>query len=202
MPLDLGQLAALEEEAIVKGLSSLAFVRAQGRTLFARSQETFVDFIWNEAYRALGQVTTQAGFDEIHDRWVGGLQRLLKTSRSEALSYGQGQKSLNVALKFIVDWAGRPDQETAEALRPWLHCPLDRVVMSYLRRYDAREFSNRVTPLYRGVYGAQLMSLSTMDKAAYVAWQSWIRDLVPSKPALLDIVWVFQRPGALPAPDE
>jgi len=74
--------------------------------------------------------------------------------------------------------------------------------MSYLRRYDAREFSNRVTPLYRGVYGAQLMSLSTMDKAAYVAWQSWIRDLVPSKPALLDIVWVFQRPGALPAPDE
>ncbi len=197
-PIDLAQLAALEEEAIVKGLSSLAFLRAQGRTLLPQSQPKFVDFMWHGVYDRLQDIVGQSRFDEIHDEWVRSLQGLLRTARGERLSYGQGQKSLNVAIKFVVDWAGRPDEETAEALRPLLHCPLDKVVMSRLRRHDAHEFVRRIRPLYRGIYGPRLMSLSTMDKTAYRAWQSWIREIVPSKPALLDIVWVFERPGALP----
>ena len=191
-------VAAREEEAVVRGLSSLAFLRSQGRTLLAQSQLKFVDFMWSDVYATLQLVQTQAQFDQTHNEWVSRLRNLLRTSRGGELSFGQGQKSLNVALKFIVDWTGRPSCETAESLRPLLHCPLDRVVMSRLRHHDPQEFSRRIRPFYRGIYGPQLMSLSRMDEAAYRAWQSWIRDLIPSKPALLDIVWVFERPGALP----
>lgn len=198
----MAELASREEESVVKGLSSLAFLRSQGRTLLAQSQQTFVDFMWDEVYAQLASYLSQDLFDETHDRWVASLQRLLRTARGEMLSYGQGQKSLNVAIKFIVDWAGRPDRETAEALRPLIHCPLDKVVMSRLRRHDGQEFSRLIRPLYPGIYGPRLMSLSAMDKTAYLAWQSWIRDLVPSKPALVDVIWVFERPGALTTPSD
>src|SRR5438445_13206852 len=103
-PLDLEELAAREEEAVVRGLSSLAFLRSQGRTLLAQSQLTFVDFTWSDGYATLQLVQTQAQFDQTHNEWVSRLRSLLRTSRGGELRLGQGQKPLNVAPQCIVAW--------------------------------------------------------------------------------------------------
>jgi len=196
----LSELAAREEESVVKGLCSLGFSRAQGRTLAAQSQRVFCDIVWNDVFGALSGIGSSTEFDRLHERWVALLQRALTTARGGQLSYGQGQKSLNVVLKFVVDWASRPDAATADRLRPWLHCPLDRVVMEYLHHLYPEDYRVRIRPFYAaGVYGPQRFLLANMNDEAYRAWQVWIRDLYPSKPVLLDVVWVFERPGAVSA---
>jgi hypothetical protein len=193
------ELAAREEESVVKGLCSLGFLRAQGRTLAAHSQRVFCDIVWNEVYGSLSGTGNCAEFDRLHEGWVALFQRSLTTARGGQLSYGQGQKSLNVVLKFVVDWASRPDSSTADRLRPWLHCPLDRVVMQYLHDLYPEDYRLRIRPFYPRVYGPQRFLLANMNDEAYHAWQVWIRDLYPSKPVLLDVVWVFERPGSVSA---
>jgi hypothetical protein len=32
-----------------------------------------------------------------------------------------------------------------------------------------------------------------MGKGAYEAWQQWIRELIPGKPVLMDVLWAFER---------
>jgi len=104
-------------------------------------------------------------------------------------AYGQGQKSLNVFLKFYVDWASQPDLETSDRLRPWLHCPLDKVVMTGLREAFPDFYRSRLRPLY----GEQRFSLSQMSEDACREWQKWIDELSPLKPVLVDVLWVLKR---------
>src|SRR5437868_3223765 len=103
----LGSLATNEDLAIVRGLGSLAFVRAQGRTLEERSQDKVLELLW--AIRCeLESITSREQFDERHHAWIERVVRLLRTNRQSQLAYGQGQKTINVFLKFYVDWASRP----------------------------------------------------------------------------------------------
>jgi hypothetical protein len=135
-------------------------------------------------------------FNARHHAWVQSAVRVLRTNRNSELAYGQGQKTINVFLKFYVDWASRPSADTAARLRPWLHCPLDKVVMEELRRRDTKTWREQIwLPYYRGrVSHQQRSSMSTVDKAAYRAWQSWIRNLSPDKPVLIDALWSLLRP--------
>ena len=190
---NLEDLAARESESIVRGLASLGFLRAQGRTLAGGSQEVFIDFIWHGVCPHLETISDRESFDLVHSAWVRDVQDRLRTSSGEKLSPGQGQKSLNVFLKFYVDWSSRPDPATASRLRAWLHCPLDKVVMWNLARRYPAEFKRRLASLYGAVAYQQRYSLSTMSWPAYQAWQEWIRDLSPEKPALIDVLWVFDR---------
>jgi len=195
----LADLTARETESIIRGLASLAFLRAQGRTLARGSQELFIEFIWHEVAPRLGAISDRASFDLAHSAWVRRLQDRLRTSRATQLGYGQAQKSLNVFLKFYVDWASRPDPSTASRLRPWLHCPLDKVVMWNLANLQPAEYKRRLAPLYRTVPHQQRYSLSAMSRHAYEAWQQWIRDLSPEKPVLVDVLWVFERKPPTPS---
>jgi hypothetical protein len=159
--------------------------------LESQSQQVFLDMVWKAVYPILPGIGSRDEFDHLHQKWVAQLQRALRTARGGQLSYGQGQKSLNVALKFIVDWASRPDAPTAEKLRPWLHCPLDSVVMKYLHDLFPSHYRTRIESFYPRPQ--QRFSLTSMSAEAYHAWQAWIRELLPFKPVILDVVWVFQR---------
>jgi hypothetical protein len=65
----LRDLKAKEDLAVVRGLGSLAFVRAQGRTLEERSQETVLALLW-AIRNELESLQSQAQFDERHHAWV------------------------------------------------------------------------------------------------------------------------------------
>jgi hypothetical protein len=188
-------LRAKEDLSIVRGLGSLAFVRAQGRTLEKRSQEKVLAQLW--AIRGeLESLQSAEHFDERHHAWVENALQVLRTNRNSQLAYGQGQKTINVFLKFYVDWASRPTADAAARIRPWLHCPLDRVVMEELRSHDTEAWRQRIwEPHYRGrVAQQQRASMSSVNEPAYRAWQSWIRELSPEKPVLIDAIWSLLRP--------
>lgn len=188
-------LKAKEELSVVRGLGSLAFVRAQGRTLEERSQEKVLAQLW-VIRGELESIQSPEQFDQRHHAWVENALQVLRTNRNNQLAYGQGQKTINVFLKFYVDWASRPTSDAAARLRPWLHCPLDRVVMEALRSHDTEAWRGRIwEPHYRGrVAHQQRASMASVNEPAYRAWQSWIRELSPEKPVLIDALWSLLRP--------
>ena len=53
----------------------------------------------------------------------------IKTNKNLKCSYGQAQKAINVFLKLFVDWASLPDENTAKKILPFLHVPLDSILM-------------------------------------------------------------------------
>jgi hypothetical protein len=191
----LGSLAKNEDLSIVRGLGSLAFVRAQGRTLEERSQKKILELLWTIRCE-LDSLRSQKQFDERHHAWIERVLQHLRTNRQSQLAYGQGQKTINVFLKFYVDWASRPTADDAARIRGWLHCPLDRVVMEALRSQDADAWRRRIwEPHYRGrVTHQRRASMSMINEPAYRAWQAWIRELSPQKPVLIDTIWSLFRP--------
>jgi hypothetical protein len=191
----LRELRAKEDLAIVRGLGSLAFVRGQGRTLEGKSQEKVLELLWIVRCD-LEAIGSRDEFDHRHHEWVGRVIQALRTNRQSPLAYGQGQKTINVFLKFYVDWASRPSAQIAARLRPWLHCPLDKVVMEALRSHDTEGWRHRIwEPFYRGrINHQQRASMSSITEATYRAWQLWIRELSPDKPILLDALWSLMRP--------
>ena len=138
------KLADNEDLSIVRGLGSLAFLRAQGRTLEERSQEKYPGAPVRHPQRIR------------LDRFPRGIRptppcvdwpRRSGTPDeppNAAGTYGQGQKTINVFLKFYVDWASRPTVDVATRMRPWLHCPLDKVVMEALRSQDTDVWRKRM----------------------------------------------------------
>jgi hypothetical protein len=191
----LRDLKSNEDLSIVRGLGSLAFVRAQGRTLEERSQEKILGLLWT-IRGELDSLESSQQFDQRHHAWVESAVQVLRTNRQGQLAYGQGQKTINVFLKFYVDWASRPTADAAARIRPWLHCPLDKVVMEALRAHDTEAWRRRIwEPHYRGrVTHQQRASMSMIDAPAYGAWQAWIRELSPHKPVLIDTIWSLDRP--------
>jgi hypothetical protein len=151
-----------------------------------------LNFTWDVLVPMLPTIKTRSEFDDHHRAWVEALRRKLVTQRGQRASYGQGQKSLNVFLKFYVDWASRPDTGTSGRLRPWLHCPLDKVVMNVLSETFQDVYQSRLRPLHEGA-PQQRFSLSQMSEDVYLAWQSWIRELSPLKPVLVDVSWALER---------
>jgi hypothetical protein len=50
-------------------------------------------------------------------------------------------------------------------------------------------------PWCRGRVAHQQRALmASINEPAYRAWQSWIRDLSPEKPVLIDALWSLSRP--------
>jgi hypothetical protein len=186
----LAELRDREAESIVKGFASLAFLRSQGRTLKKYLQRQFLDFIWTKVVPRLPSIETQQEFEQQHHKWVEQLRKLLKTQKEQKLSYGQAQKSLNVFLKFYIDWASLPDCSSSCRLRQWLHCPLDKVVMEGLSKEFRDDYKSRIRPCYKGS-PQQRFSLSKMDEVSYHAWQNWIRKLSSDKPVLVDVKWAL-----------
>jgi hypothetical protein len=73
-------LKANEELSLVRGLGSLAFVRAQGRTLEERSQEKVLALLWT-IRNELESIQSQEQFDRRHRAWVENALQVLRTNR-------------------------------------------------------------------------------------------------------------------------
>jgi hypothetical protein len=190
----IAELRAKEAEAIATAFATLTYLLSQGRSLGSGSQEPFINFAVKIAMSGLQSISTREEFESTHRAWVQTLRESVLKPRkgADTISYGQGQKSLNVFLKFYMDYASLPDGATAARLRPWLHCPLDSVVMNKLSHEFRPLWLQRVRPHFNGAY-QQRFSLSCMTEEYYTAWQELIRALSPDKPVLVDTKWAFER---------
>ena len=208
-------LSGREQEAITRTLAMMAYNPAISRVLEKGGVGRFADLMVETMPKLYGTVTRER-VDRIHAETCDRILSEFKTNRNQSLSYGQAQKPLNVFLKVYVDWARRPDPQLAEKVAPFLHVPLDSLLMKFMAKEFEEEYANRIRSLRqrfaqrtverlkeqfprstpRMVEQALLgneFSLTGINKEIYVAWQEFLRSLWPSKPVMLDIIWVLER---------
>lgn len=207
-------LVGKEQEAILRTLAMMAYNPAIGRVLAKGGVVKFSDLMVAEIPK-LYAVANEGVFEQWHAEVCARILANFKTTKDQKLSYGQAQKPLNVFLKVYVDWARLPARELADKLAPSLHCPLDSVVMKFVKRefrsaYDDRigslrrhkidRLAERVTELVgtssRAVakrFAGAEHSLAAVDKETYLEWQALLRTLWPGKPVQFDLVWALER---------
>jgi hypothetical protein len=207
-------LVGREPEAIIRTLAMMAYNPAIGRVLEGGSVVRFADLMAVEIPKIYSALI-QGSFDDWHSSMCARILAEFKTAKGEKLSYGQAQKPLNVFMKVYVDWAKLPSRELAEKLTPALHCPLDSVVMKFIKRefpdaYEERialvrrHKLDRVAERAREIAGGSSravakrivgneFSLAAIDKEIYLQWQGLFRSLWPGKPVQLDLIWALER---------
>jgi hypothetical protein len=208
-------LSGREPEAITRTLAMMAYIPAIGRALGEGGVGKFVDLMVETVPKFYGYVTREH-FDTIHAQACERILSSFKTNRNQNLSYGQAQKPLNVFLKVYVYWAKRPDPELAEKLIPFLHVPLDSILMRFIAREFPEEYKERIgrprqhlaertaerlkghlpnsTPaLVRRALFGNAFSLVGINKEIYLAWQGFLCSLWSSKPVMLDTIWTLER---------
>jgi hypothetical protein len=204
-----------EPEAIIRTLAMMAYNPAIGRVLEKNGVWKFADLMVALVPGLYGDATRES-FERWHETACDEMIRSFQTARNQTLSYGQAQKPINVFLKVYVDFAHQPEPTLAQRLAAFLHCPLDRLVMSFIRREFESEYEKHIgklrarlldqvtervaghaknaRSLARMVLGDEF-ALAAINRELYIAWQTLLRSLYPAKPVLLDIIWVLERNG-------
>jgi hypothetical protein len=106
-------------------------------------------------------------------------------------SVGQAQKAINVFLKVYVDWARLPDRLTADRIVPYIHVPLDSILMkSIMCRFPSFKKNNIQGILQERNYS---YSLSEINRRKYGLWQRFFRESHSPKPIIFDVIWALER---------
>ncbi len=179
-----------EQVAIDETIAMMSYNPSIGRVLEAGSVIKFKNIMIRKI-KQLKNIKNKEQFDEFHNRFViDVMDAIKKTSSGKKISYGHGQKPINVFLKVYVDWASYPKKEIARRLKRFLHVPLDSYVMWYIKDERREDFSKIVKPLYQKKnINISNLSLAHIDKDIYYAWQELCRKICPAKPILLDVMW-------------
>ena len=185
------------ERARVEGIAMMTYNPSIGRALAGGSVRKFKE-IARRAVQVLSQIKDREAFDRYHHRLVlRTISEIKRTSRGKRVSYGEAQKAVNVFLKVYVDWAKLPNQRSADLLSPFLHVPLDSVVMGRVRREHREKYYEIVAPHYReeDEWPSDLR-LSIITYKMYRGWQKLFRKIRPHRPIDLDVIWsLAPRPG-------
>jgi len=179
-----------EQTAIDESIAMMSYNPSIGRVLKSGGVIKFKEIAVRKI-KKLKNIKNQNQFDKYHNRFVlDVMKRIKKTATGKKISYGQGQKPVNVFLKVYVDWASYPNRQVSTRLRKFLHVPLDYRVMRYIKDERRSDFNKIVAPIYRkkGI-GISALSLGNIDKDMYYAWQELCRKICPIKPLLLDVIW-------------
>jgi hypothetical protein len=207
-------LVGKEQEAILRTLAMMAYNPAIGRVLAKGGVVKFSDLMVAEVPKLYSAVNGGT-FEQWHAEACAQILEDFRTTKDQKLSYGQAQKPLNVFLKVYVDWARLPTRELADRLAPALHCPLDSVVMKFVKREFRSEYDKRIASLRRYAidrltervrklagtssravakrFAGTEHSLAAVDKETYLEWQALFRTLWPGKPVQFDLVWALER---------
>jgi len=183
------KLKKREKQSIREVMAFMSYNPSIGRVLEKESVKVFQDMAVRKSDE-LRKIRTREDFDGFHEEWVHEFVRKIKTNKNQRCSYGQAQKAINVFLKLLVDWASRPDRNTAIKLRPFLHVPLDKILMKKIKEQYPYFYKEKIGPLQKH---NSAFSLSRVDKRTYGRWQDFFRKKCPRKPLLFDIAWAIHR---------
>jgi hypothetical protein len=209
-----------EPEAITRTLAMMAYNPAIGRVLEKGCVDRFADLMV-ERIAGLYGVASRERFDIWHRETCKHIEESFKTSHQERVSYGQAQKPLNVFMKVYMGWAKQPTVQLAEVFTPFLHVPLDSLVMKFIAREFPEEYRSRIVPLRKSLlqwYGDRLervhgkeiprslissvigqeFSLTAINQESYLAWQELLRSLYPAAPVRRDAIWAVERRAGRP----
>ena len=179
-----------EQRAINETIAMMSYNPSIGRVLKAGGVIKFKEIAIRKI-KLLENIRNQGQFDKFHNRFVlDVMKNIKKTSSGKRISYGHGQKPINVFLKLYIDWACQPNRQIATKLKRFLHVPLDYWVMWYIKDERRNDFSKIIKPVYRKKsIGTADLSLGSIDKDIYLAWQKLCRRIYSVRPILLDVIW-------------
>jgi len=164
-----------------------------GRVLQKDGLSRFQEMVLSKVVPDLLRIRNKEEFDNFHDEWIDNFRQNIKRDKrykDQGCSYGHAQKAINVFLKVFVYWSKRPDGDTADTITPFLHVPLDKILMKFVKGEFRKEFKEKIGPKYHNGFD---YSLTSIEKSIYRAWQELFRDLCPDKPILLDVIWAVYR---------
>jgi len=183
-------LQTQENESIIRVMAFMSYNPSIGRVLEHGGVNVFQDMAV-KYIKKLTKIKTKKGFDCFHSKWVNDIKDEIKTNVLKQCSYGQAQKAINVFLKLYVYWANLPDKKIAKLIVPFLHVPLDHIMMSSLKEKFPVFFKN--IRIIRGSEKNYGHSLSKVKKKEYDTWQSFFRKKYNVKPILFDTIWAIER---------
>ncbi len=179
-----------ENNAVISTMAFMSYNPSIGRVLQEGGVKVFQGLAVSLVKR-LPSVNTISSFDSLHDSYVKKLVSKLKTNKNSTISYGQAQKPLNVFLKVFVDWAAKPQRKNRNIILPFLHVPLDSIVMKTIKKQYPDWYKSEIRPYIKKPQ--QAFSLSLIDKVIYYKWQSLFRNKHPKKPIIYDVIWAINR---------
>ena len=186
------ELIAAETAMVTDVMAFMSYNPSIGRVLEEGGVSKFQKLI-AKILPGLTAIQSGSEFDTFHSRCVSAVLRTFKTSRGGKPSYGQAQKPINVFFKVYVDWARKPDDPTRGRLLPFLHVPLDSILMRTIKGTYPSWYKAEVRPHVE--IPQQEFSLSKIDKTLYMKWQSFFRSQYPEKPLIFDVAWAMNRRG-------
>jgi len=183
------QLLVDERSATRKVMAFMSYNPSIGRVLQKGGLSRFQEMVLSEVPK-LQRIRDREDFDNFHNEWINNFMRNIRRNNGQKCSYGQAQKAINVFLKVFVYWSQLPDRSIANRITPFLHVPLDRILMRFVKKEFPDEFKKKIRPSYHNRFD---YSLTLIEEEIYRAWQKWFRDLHPNKPILLDVIWAVNR---------
>ncbi len=184
------KLKSNEKISIVEVMAFMSYNPSIGRVLAKGGVKKFQKMAVRKI-AGLKQIKDRKSFDRFHNGWVTEFINQIRTNANRKCSYGQAQKAINVFIKLFVDWASLPDSKTAKKLLPFLHVPLDSILMETIIEAYPRLYENDIKPPQKE-YNWNL-SLSKIGKDEYLRWQRFFRKKHTEKPLLFDIAWAINR---------
>lgn len=185
----LNSLKKNELNAITKVMAFMSYNPSIGRALNKGGVKIFQSMVIRKI-KSLHTIHTAEEFDRFHKKWVNQFIKRIKSNQNQNCSIGQAQKAINVFLKVYIDWARLPDRITADRLVPYIHVPLDSILMKSIMnkfpKFKKEILSKRQVNNYSN-------SLSKIDQSEYDCWQKFFREAHSAKPILFDIIWALER---------
>lgn len=200
-----------EKEAAIKAMARGVIILTRMAPVYQEGAVDIFPEIAVDFCEKLKQVTTMDEFDDFHKEFMEDVRSGIKSRREpplSLLSHGEAQKCINVLLKTYVDRSNLPDTQTATRLKPFLHVPLDSVMIGYFKTSFESDYVSYISPAHareNAQFGAMnpgssgkipdrtLSKLAYIYEDVYVAWQKWFRAIYPAKPILLDTIWALER---------
>ena len=127
----------------------------------------------------------------MHDLGLKKIISEIKTNSNSSVSFGQAQKPINVFYKVYVDWARKPDENTRNKILPFLHVPLDSILMKTIKKKYSQWYKENIKCLIKD--SQQEFSLSKIDEDLYYHWQTFFREMYSTKPLIFDVAWALNR---------
>lgn len=197
-----------EDEAKIKGMAMGAVILSRMGPIYEKGAVSKFQSLAVQFSRKLSSINTIGEFDVFHEEFMEAVYSQIMNHEGKHLSYGEAQKAINVFLKTYVDRSSLPDAQVANRLRPFLHVPLDSIMIKHFRKKYGADYSSYISPMhekeneafkayepkFKGKLPDSMLSqLQFIFKDTYLAWQRWFRDIYSEKPVLLDTIWSLER---------
>lgn len=154
----------LAESAKTKNVVDMALTFTAMMRVFGKGSKERIAEKFEELFSALNSIDSRDGYEALHRsfcewfvREIRTAEKTLKNGRvkpSQAASYGQAAKVLDIAIKVYAYYCGQPTSAVVQRLLPFLHGAVDTPILEHLKaKYpDAKVMASTIEKVDKRAY--------------------------------------------------